>query len=134
MKNTLTTHISRILVVLLHFFNDVNVKTSSCYIYSMLSKHLLVTFFHSLLKEPQGPQLLTTRTPQFSTHKAQHGWALPCPQLGWGHVSSRGPLFTAWQSQQQQHTKIQTDFLAVSAEDRDAQSETRSAHTHTQSS
>ena len=130
MKNTLTTHISRILVVLLHFFNDVNVKTSSCYIYSMLSKHLLVTFFHSLLKEPQRPQLLTTRTPQFSNSiKAQHGWALPCPQLGWGHVSSRGPLFTAWQSQQQQHTKIQTDFLHKI----EMQCTVHSAHcTHTQ--
>ena len=47
-------NISRIFVILLHFINDVNVKTlSCCYIFSMLSKHLLVTFFHSLETHPQ---------------------------------------------------------------------------------
>jgi len=49
-KNTLTTHISRILAVLLHFFSDV--KTSSCYIFSMMSKRPLVTFFSRFFLTP----------------------------------------------------------------------------------
>ena len=92
MKNTLTTHISRILVVLLHFFNDVNVKTSSCYIFSMLSKHLLVTFFHSLLRTSRSstphnkdPSILKLTRP--STAGPFHA---PSLAGGMGQVAGRG--------------------------------------------
>ena len=97
MKNTLTTHISRIFVVLLHFFNDVNVKTLSCYIVSFI----------------KNPPIKSSRTSQRVMIKRNSRLfflaLLPC-RMG----SSRGKL-RAKQSQQQ-HTKIQSprtsfDFL-----------------------
>ncbi len=103
LKNTLTTHISRIFVILLHFFNDVNLKTLSCYIVSMLSKHLLVTFFHSLGTHLKNPQGLSNSRPSLAGP-----FHAPSLAGGMGQVAAR-------QSQQQKqfknHTKIQTDFL-----------------------
>ena len=77
MKNTLTTHISRIFVVLLHFFNDVNVKTLSCYIFS---------FIKNPPSNPQGPLKESWSNSQNSR---LFFLALPC----W-HGSSRGKAVT----------------------------------------
>jgi hypothetical protein len=52
----------------------------------------------ALTLPPQGPQLWTPHNNKdlsILELKAQHGWALPCPQLGWGgmgQVAGRGCL------------------------------------------
>ena len=85
MKNTLTTHISRIFVVLLHFFNDVNVKTLSCYIFSFIKR--------------THPQILKDLSKSHDQTVKTQGFFLPF-HAGMGQVAAK--------QSQQQHTKIQS--------------------------
>ena len=75
LKNTLTTHISRI--------------SSSCNIFSMMStsKRCLVTFFHSLRTHPQILKDLS------KSHDQTQGFFF-WPFQAWGHGSSRGKAVT----------------------------------------
>ena len=83
-------NISRIFVILLHFFNDVNVKTLSCYIFS---------FIKNPPSNPQGPLKESWSNSQNSRF---FFLALPCPPScgGMGQVAAK--------QSQQQHTKIQS--------------------------
>ena len=87
LKNTLTAHISRTFVFLtrfVHFFNDVNVITSSCYIFSMMTKRLIVTVIlsrracmnHDALMELHGSRSCA-KTLWFRTENVQASWNSP---------------------------------------------------------